>query len=165
LTKDIPTAFIKEMTDRLEKEIYRQSFVPDIDNLKFSGAASGIAIDKFLYILEYVAVEKQSYFEIALRRRFDLINKIQALQDIENIDIAFSRNTPQASEIEADIYTKLDGRGISRETLITNLIRFVDNAKEELERAAKEEEQRMKSMESFEEPEQEIEEPEEEENE
>ena len=149
LTKDIPTDFIEKTADRLKHEIHRQSFIPDIDDIKFSGAASGVAIDKFIYLMEYTASDKEAYFKKGLEERFDLINSINQLKDRDGIKIDFSRNIPSSDLVNAQVYSQLDGKGISRETMMDHLITWVENPKEELKNFEKEADKRAKKTQAM----------------
>ena len=143
LTKDIPTDYIEFMANWIKREIHRQSFIPDVDELKFSGAASGVAIDKFIYLMEYIAVDKQSYYEIGLRKRLNLINKIKPFQDVEEISILFKRNLPNNEPLMNEQYVKLDGRGVSRKTMMERYLTWVEDPEAELEEF-KEQQKEMK---------------------
>ena len=143
LTKDITTEFIEKTADRIKREIHRQTFIPDIDDIQFSGAASGVAIDKFIYLMEYTASDKEAYFRKALHERFKLINRIKPIQDIDGIKIDCARNLPSSDYINSQIYANLDGKGISRETLQGHLFAWIENPVEELEKFSEEEDKRI----------------------
>jgi len=145
LTKDIPTEFLEKMADRLKSEIHRQSFIPDIDDIQFSGSASGVAIDKFIYLMEFAVVDKEAYFRKTLRKRLQLISQIKPLADIDNIKITFNRNLPFDDLQKAMVFEKLDGRGLSREWLITHYTKAED-AKVEMEKADEEAKERRANM-------------------
>jgi SPP1 family phage portal protein len=138
LTKDIPTEFIQFMANWIKQEIHKQSFIPDIDELKFSGAVSGVAIDKFIYLMEYVAVDKESFYHLGLKKRLKMINRITPFKDLNKIEIQFTRNLPNNEVEKVDNYVKLDGRGISRETLIKHYLTWVKDPQAELEKAIEE---------------------------
>lgn len=138
LTKDIPTEFIQFMANWIKQEIHKQSFIPDIDELKFSGAVSGVAIDKFIYLMEYVAVDKESFYHLGLKKRLKMIDRIVPFKDLNKIEIQFTRNLPNNETEKVDNYVKLDGRGISRETLIKHYLTWVKDPQAELEKAVEE---------------------------
>lgn len=143
LTKDIPTEYIKFMADWFKKEIHRQSFVPDLDELRFSGAVSGVALDKFLYIMEYVAADKEAFMRTALKKRISLIRKIKNMPDEMNYKIIFNRNKPTNDIQNAQVYQTYYGKGISTETLIDNYADFVEDAKKEMEKFEEENQGRI----------------------
>ena len=142
LTRDIPGEFMEALATRLKHEIHRQSFIPDIDDIKFSSGASGVAINKFIYLMEFIAADKQAYFESGLRKRLRLIEKIKGI-DPDKVKIIFKRNEPESDSINADIYVKYDGRGISRETLMENFAPFVEDPEKEMEKSKEESEANM----------------------
>ena len=139
LTKDIPSEFIETLAKRIKKEIHLQSFIPDIDEDTFTSGASGVAISKFIYLMEFIAADKEAYFKSALYKRLKLISIIHPEIDPDKIRIEFQRNKPESDAIGADIYQKLDGRGISRETLITKYT-SIEDAEEEMKKYDKEQE-------------------------
>ena len=137
LTKQIDTEFIKFMSDLIRSEIHRQSGIPNIEDYDGAGA-SGKTMTKFIYLMELFTDPKEAYFKEGLKDRLDCINRILKIKgrgiNIDEIDIIMNRNHPDNSLEQAEIFEKYDGRGISRETLITNFADFVPNAKEEMER-------------------------------
>jgi len=137
LTKQIDTEFIKFMSDLIRSEIHRQSGIPNIEDYDGAGA-SGKTMTKFIYLMELFTDPKEAYFKEGLKDRLDCINRILKIKgrgiNIDEIDIIMNRNHPDNSLEQAEIFEKYDGRGISRETLITNFADFVPDAKEEMER-------------------------------
>ena len=140
LTKDIPSDFIKFMSEWIRKEIHKQSHVPDfLDNAQTGDSLSGVAISKLLYDFEFIAATKEAYFKEGLYKRLELISTILKIRDgksdISNeIDIVMNRNIPQNDKENAEIFNLYAGMGISKETLIDNFANFVDDAKKEMEK-------------------------------
>ena len=130
LTKEIPTEFLEKTADRIKQEIHRQAFIPDIDDLKFGGQTSGVAIDKFIYLMEYIAADKEGQFRLGIKKRLKLIQKIETSIIVDDIKIVFNRNTPASDLVNAQIYSMLDGRGISRESLMLKYTWLEDPVKE-----------------------------------
>jgi len=147
LTKDIPTDFLEKTADRIKHEIHRQAFIPDIDELKFGGQTSGVAIERFIYLMEYIAADKEAQFRLGIKKRLRLIQKIEPSIKIDDIEIIFNRNKPASDLTNAQIYAMLDGRGISRESLMLKYT-WIENPEEELEKY--EEEQSKRKVASFE---------------
>lgn len=133
LTKEIPSDFIQFMSQWLKTEIHSQSFIPNIEDLKFSGAASGIAIDKFIYLMEYNVSDKEAFTKIAIQERIDLMNKIPGMPTIVLDDIVMKRNLPAMEKENAELFVLYDGR-ISKETNIKQHATFVKDVDEEMER-------------------------------
>jgi SPP1 family phage portal protein len=144
LTKDINKEFIEFMADRIKREIHDQSFVPNLQDLKVGGAASGVAIEKFIYIMEYLAADKESEFRNGLYDRIEMLNSIAETMEIDKI--TFTRNLPSTDMVHADVYMKLDGRGISRKTLMEQYMPFIENPEKELEEFKKEQEDMIQEL-------------------
>lgn len=153
LTKDINHEFIKYMTDLVKSEIHMQSFIPDLNDIKFSGAASGVSIDKFIYMIEYTCTDKEAYTILALRDRFSLYRNTPNLGEIPKVDIIVNRNTPSDDLAAAQIFEKYDGR-LSQRTLIENYAPAVEDVDEELKRLEEEKEANQINF-GFNEPEEE----------
>ena len=150
LTKNIPTDFIEKTADRIKREIHRQSFIPDIDEIKFGGSASGVTVDKFIYLMEYSVSDKEAYFRKGLMERFELIQKFNpALEDIYSIKIDFARNIPQSDTANAEIYAKLDGKGISRKTMMGHLFSWIEDPEKELKKFEEEADARAKKAQTM----------------
>ena len=131
LTKEQATDFIKFMTDLIRAEIHRQSGIPNLEDYDGAGA-SGQTMTKFIYLMELFTDPKESYFAQGLYKRIELIDKILRFGMVPGrVDIIMSRNTPDASKEQAEIFQLYSGH-ISERTLIENFADFVDNADDEL---------------------------------
>jgi SPP1 family phage portal protein len=132
LTKEQPTAFIEFMTGLLRDEIHRQSGIPNLEDYDAAGA-SGATMSKFIYLMELFTDPKESYFKQGLYRRIELIDKVLRFsQEPGRVEIIMTRNKPDASREQAEIFGLYDGR-ISRRTLIENFAPFVMDVDAELE--------------------------------
>ena len=145
LTKDIPTEFLEKTADRIKHEIHRQAFIPDIDDLMFGGQTSGVAIDKFIYLMEYIAADKEAQFRLGIKKRLKLIQKIEESIVIDDIKIIFNRNRPASDLVNAQIYSILDGRGISRESLMLKYT-WLEDPVEELKKFEEEQSNKVISF-------------------
>ena len=142
LTKDINSEFIKFMAEWIRGEIHQQSGIPNLDDTKWGGNASGETVTKFIYMMELFTDPKESYFKEGLYQRIRLITNIleQARKPVGEpfeVDILMTRNKPDNSLEQAMIFEKLDGR-LSRKTLIENYAPAVKNADDELDRIKEE---------------------------
>lgn len=146
LTKDIPTEFITLMKGWIKSEIHAQSMIPDVSELNFTGGASGVAISKFIYLLEYIAGDKEAYFKEGVSNRLNLVNLFRPIQDPEGIRMVFTRNVPASAVENAKNYTLYFGKGITTPTLISEFAPFVDDPDAEYE-AFKEEAESVKDFE------------------
>jgi SPP1 family phage portal protein len=138
LTKDIPTPFIIFMTDLIRKEIHKQSFIPDVDEISFSGGTSGVTIDKWVYMMEYTASDKEAYMKQGLTKRLELFEALGMINLDAGYEFTFKRNLPSSDRSNAEIYNMLFGKGITTETLMKQYLQFIKDPLAEME-AAKEE--------------------------
>lgn len=135
LTKDIPTAYIEFMQKWVKAEIHRQSFIPDIEELSFNGAASGTAISKWLYQMEYITSQKEAYMKEALYNRISLLSNYPGYESLQNekYEIVFKRNLPNSDLENSQIYNAYYGKSITEKTLIENFAPFVKDPEKEIE--------------------------------
>lgn len=143
LVKDINDTAVENFKKRLNADIHKFSKTPDLDDEKFSGNLSGIAIKFKLFCLEQLAVMKERKFKKALQRRNELITNMLKLKganyDYTEIDMTFVRNIPANL---VDIATMInDLRGVvSNQTLIAQLP-FITDVKAEEEKIKQEQEE------------------------
>lgn len=117
--------------------------VPHMCDDAFGGNLSGVAISYKLWGLEQICSIKERKFKKSLQRRIELIANILNIMghnyDYRDIIPKFRRNRPQNDLETAEIVTKLSG-DLSRETRL-QMIPFVENVQEEIDRLDKEKEQ------------------------
>jgi SPP1 family phage portal protein len=129
LTKDIPTAFINYMADKLKMEIHLQSHVPDFTTL--TGALSGAAIDRLLFDFENLVSSDEADFDVALIRRGKLItdlllkmkrSSIPVDSDFATmINISHKRNLPLDRNSFAMMAVQLVNGGFSRRMIVSQM--------------------------------------------
>lgn len=137
VTKQIQTEALENHLNRLEKNIYKFSQVPDLSDENFANNLSGIAIRFKLFGLETKCIIKERKMERAIRELFRVITApLRVLTghepDALNLKIEFSRNIPNNLTEIVDAVSKLDGK-VDKETLLS-LLPFIDNPKEVLEK-------------------------------
>ena len=137
ITKQIQTEALENHLNRLEKNIYKFSQVPDLSDENFAGNLSGVAIRFKLFGLETKCIIKERKMEKAIKDLFRVISaplKVQTNKDVDvlNLEITFTRNIPNNITEIVDTVTKLDGK-VDKETLLA-LLPFIDNPKEVLEK-------------------------------
>jgi SPP1 family phage portal protein len=137
ITKQIQTEALENHLDRLEKNIYKFSQVPDLSDENFAGNLSGVAIRFKLFGLETKCIIKERKMEKAIRELFRiLVAPLRVLTgkepDAINLTIEFTRNVPNNLTEIVDTVTKLDGK-VDKETLLA-LLPFIDNPSEVLEK-------------------------------
>lgn len=137
LTKQIQTDAIENHLNRLEKNIYKFSQVPDLSDENFAGNLSGIAIRFKLFGLETKCIIKERKMEKAIKELFKILYApLRVLTshepDVANLKVEFTRNIPNNLTEIVDTVSKLDGM-VDKETLLA-LLPFVDNPKDVLEK-------------------------------
>lgn len=134
--------------DRLQKDIHKISFVPDLTDDAFSGTQSGEAMKYKLFGFQQMTKTGQRGFKKGLMRRYRLLMNMKHFvneadnTDLGNLKITFTPNLPKA--ILEELKTLVDsGMEISQETLM-GLASFIDDVKDEI---AKIEEEQKKERE------------------
>lgn len=137
LTKQIQTEAIENHLDRLERNIYKFSQVPDLSDENFANNLSGIAIRFKLFGLETKCIIKERKMEKAIKELFRVLcAPLRVLAghepDVLNLKVEFTRNIPNNTTELVDAVCKLEGK-VDKETLLA-LLPFIDNPKEVLEK-------------------------------
>ena len=152
ITKQIQTEALENHLNRLEKNIYKFSQVPDLSDENFAGNLSGVAIRFKLFGLETKCIVKERKMEKAIRDLFRVITApLKVLTgkevDVLNLDCLFTRNIPNNITELVDTVTKLDGK-VDKETLLA-LLPFIDNPKDVLEKLKMDIEAERKSRDPY----------------
>ncbi len=107
LTKQIPTEFIKMLSDTFERLIYDMMQIINPNDIAATGTISGIALAYKLLQFEYFCASCEAYFSRGLQWRIRLIQNVTGNmsakpQDRPQVDIKFRRNLPfdMASAVE-----------------------------------------------------------------
>ena len=122
LIKNIQDTALENYKNRLNEDIHRFSFVPNMADENFSNNASGVAMKFKLMGLENLISVKESKFKKGLMRRIELLcayTKMKNNSDYSYLAIepVFTRNTPN-NELElSQIMQNLTGI-LSEETII-----------------------------------------------
>lgn len=131
--------------ERLQKDIHKISFVPDLTDEAFSGTQSGEAMKYKLFGFQQVCKTSQRGFKKGLMRRYRLLlNMKNFVQEADNTDlgklqIIFTPNLPKA--ILEELKALADaGAQFSQETLLS-LASFIEDAQSEMEKVKEEEEE------------------------
>ena len=134
--------------ERLQGDIHKISFVPDLTDESFSGNQSGEAMKYKLFGFQQTAKDSQRGFKKGLVRRYRLLLNIKKFvneasnDDLGNFTVTFTPNLPKAvlEELKALVDA---GTEFSQETLL-ELASFVENIKTEQERLQEEAEEQKK---------------------
>ena len=151
LTKDVDSDYIRFLTELVRGEIHRQSGIPNLDDVKFGGDASGETIGKWIYLMELFTDPKESYFKQGLNKRIDIISSFEGLgKTSRDMNIIMNRNTPDNSVTQAELFTQYSGE-ISLKTRIENFADFVDDPEKEMEQLKEEQAERTQiNLDNFE---------------
>ena len=142
VTKDINDAATENYKNRLDNDIHKFSFVPNMSDENFASNASGVAMQYKLAGLNYKTAAKEALFKKGLLRRIELISNILNITASEPIDIVkdvgikFTRNTIDNLAETVDLVNNISNI-ISKETAIDLLQNIIDP---ELEKERLEEE-------------------------
>lgn len=130
--------------ERLQKDIHKISFVPDLTDEAFSGNQSGEAMKYKLFGFQQLAKTNQRGFKKGLIRRYRLLLNIKNyVQEADNADlgdltITFTPNLPKAVLEELKALADA-GTEFSQETLL-ELASFVEDAQAEIKKVKEEQE-------------------------
>lgn len=134
-------SFYASHGDRLERLFHKSIKVPDFSDENFVGNSSGVALSFKLLGMEFLATQIDSFFDMGVRSRYDLI--VEALNfganqrfDVNQYELSIinQRNLPVDNEARARI-AQLLVPIVSRETLLRFLPNaVVDDAERELAR-------------------------------
>lgn len=124
LIKNVNDGYAENIKDRLNADIHKFSFIPDMSDQQFSSNASGVAIRYKLLALEQLRLEKIKWMRKALLTRLQMINiylttKGKSFNPLE-VGITFKANLPQNSTEIAEFVAKLNGI-TSKATMLTQL--------------------------------------------
>jgi SPP1 family phage portal protein len=140
LTKTIQDAASENHKNRLEADIHKFSFTPDLSDESFAGNTSGEAMKYKLWGLEQMAVQKERCFKKGLQRRFEIMcewfKAKGSTYNYRDINIEFTRNMPKIIKDMAEVVQKLIG--IVPKEILFNLLPFIDNVEDAIELLNKE---------------------------
>lgn len=148
LLKTVDDTALENYKNRLRDDIHMETGIPNMTDEAFGGNLSGVALAYKLWALEQICANKERKFKRALQRRIELITRILNLLghnfDYRDIDMQFRRNKPQNILEQSQIVGNLSSM-LSKETLL-QLLPFVDDPQEEIEKL---EEEKKQDTESF----------------
>lgn len=140
LLKQVNDTYSQNVKDRINADIHKFSFTPDMGDEKFSGNTSGVALEFKLLPLEHLGSQKEMYFKDALNKRLQLIIEYLNLNiKPTQIQKVFTRSLPRNLKEISEVMRNLSG--ILSEESIISLFPGVEDAKTELEKKKSEEEQ------------------------
>lgn len=138
---------------RIDADIHKFSFCPNMSDENFASNASGVAIKFKTMGMENLVSIKERKFKRGLQQRFEIMSMIAGLLntgfDFRDIEIVFIRNLPSNTLELAQMVSTLEGI-VSKETLLAQLP-FVDDVDSEVKKVDKEKEENplLQSMTSY----------------
>lgn len=139
--KKLDTASFKEIRAAIKEDIVTITNVPDLNDKNFAGNQSGVAISYKLIGFENLRADKQTYFDDAILKRYELIGKNPLKRfEIADGDIknTFYQNLPK--NIEKDLQVaQLYSEGVMSLESTLDEMEVVDDTEKELEKLENEE--------------------------
>ena len=140
LIKEINDTALENYKNRLNDDIHKMTKVPDMSDDKFSGNASGVALEHKLLALEQVLSSKERKFKRGLQKRLELIteilNKFDKGYNYTDIKITFTRNKPVNIKEAVEIASMLSG--FTSNSTALSALPMIDDVQAEEEKIAKE---------------------------
>lgn len=150
LIKQVNDVWVENMKTRLNNDIHKFSFTPDMTDENFGNNVSGVSLRYKLLAMEQLRKTKEGYFEQALKRRIQLITNVLTKKynvnkefSFKDIEIKFNNSLPQ-NELELAQIIQMLTPLLSEETLISKLPDVADPLSE-IEKKKKEEEEDINS--------------------
>ncbi len=161
VTKNINDQATEHYKNRLDSDIHKFSFVPNMADDKFASNASGVAMQYKLAGLNYKTSVKESLFRKGLLRRIELISNILSIMSsneiniIKDVDIRFMHNTIDNVLETAELVNRIKEL-ISEETAIELLQDIIDPEQEKLRVKAEKEANMAQFEQQNEEPDEDV---------
>ena len=161
VTKNINDQATEHYKNRLDSDIHKFSFVPNMADDKFASNASGVAMQYKLAGLNYKTSVKESLFKKGLLRRIELISNILSIMSsneiniIKDVDIRFMHNTIDNVLETAELVNRIKEL-ISEETAIELLQDIIDPEQEKLRVKAEKEANMAQFQQENEEPDEDV---------
>ena len=136
LNKQTDANSLADYMNRLKENVFKFSYIVDLDNATFGNDVSGVALKYRLQMLEGVCASRERLFTQAINRRNQMIFNILGVKgkfyDVNDINLIFTRNVPASLSEESTIAQQLTGI-VSKRTIL-EMLSCVDDVQGELER-------------------------------
>ena len=151
VTKNVNDSALENFKTRLDKDIHKNSYTPNMSDENFVGNSSGVSMAYKLQGLEFLTGVKEQKFKKGLLRRVELLSNVLSIRanqqmDFTNVEFIFTRNNPKNLVEIVEMATDLTGI-ISNETQL-DLLPMVDKD-QELKRLEQEKRQQSEEMNLF----------------
>lgn len=138
LIKEVNDTYSQNTKDRLNNDIHKFSFTPDMTDEKFSGNTSGVALEFKLLPLEHLGSQKEMYFKRSLNERLEiLIDFLKVDLKATDIQKIFTRTLPRNLKEISEVMQNLRGT-LSHKTVI-GLFPSIEDPQIELDKLKAEE--------------------------
>ena len=151
VTKSVNDSALENFKTRLDKDIHKNSYTPNMSDENFVGNSSGVSMAYKLQGLEFLTGVKEQKFKKGLLRRVELLSNVLSIRanqqmDFTDVEFIFTRNNPKNLVEIVEMATDLTGI-ISNETQL-DLLPMVDKD-QELKRIEQEKKQQSEEMNLF----------------
>ncbi|MFQ7075308.1 MAG: phage portal protein [Clostridia bacterium] len=151
VTKNINDSALENFKTRLDKDIHKNSYTPNMSDENFVGNSSGVSMAYKLQGLEFLTGVKEQKFKKGLFRRVELLSNVLNIRtnqqmNFTDVEFIFTRNNPKNLVEIVEMATDLTGI-ISNETQL-DLLPMVDKD-QELRRLEQEKKQQSEEMNLF----------------
>lgn len=151
VTKNVNDSALENFKTRLDKDIHKNSYTPNMADENFVGNSSGVSMAYKLQGLEFLTGVKEQKFKKGLFRRVELLSNVLNIRtnqqmNFTDVEFIFTRNNPKNLVEIVEMATDLTGI-ISNETQL-DLLPMVDKD-QELRRLEQEKKQQSEEMNLF----------------
>ena len=151
VTKSVNDSALENFKTRLDKDIHKNSYTPNMSDENFVGNSSGVSMAYKLQGLEFLTGVKEQKFKKGLLRRVELLSNVLSIRanqqmDFTSVEFIFTRNNPKNLVEIVEMATDLTGI-ISNETQL-DLLPMVDKD-QELKRLEQEKKQQSEELNLF----------------
>ena len=151
VTKSVNDSALENFKTRLDKDIHKNSYTPNMADENFVGNSSGVSMAYKLQGLEFLTGVKEQKFKKGLFRRVELLSNVLNIRtnqqmDFTSVEFIFTRNNPKNLVEIVEMATDLTGI-ISNETQL-DLLPMVDKD-QELKRIEQEKKQQSEELNLF----------------
>ncbi|AXK19133.1 phage portal protein [Bacillus sp. COPE52] len=131
LIKKVDSQFKKDTKERIEANIHKFTFVPNMNDKEFGGNLSGVAIKYKLLALEQVRGQKERMFNKAATDQLAIIKGYlnrtnEGDFELKDVKLQFTPNLPPNFMEEAELVTKLRAAGLPDKFIFTYLSNVQD---------------------------------------
>jgi SPP1 family phage portal protein len=149
IVKNLNDAIIEHHLDRMERNIYRFSRTPNMNDESFAGNLSGIAMKFKFRSFEDKCKTAELKFKRSLREQYAILTAVWSATglasfDYLDVEFVFTRNYPQ--NLIEEITFLQQAKGIISDETALSLVSFIDHPKQEMEKI---EVQREENIEKF----------------